>query len=81
MFQKLIAIKNIINDPDKLGLKLPARSSEPQFVVVDFEFQIDLNRVATGTDTQIEDISRLNPGLRRGNYTTNRSAQDISTDR
>ena len=63
---KLIAIKNIINDPNKFGVVLPDLTTESTFAIVDFDYQVDLNKVAVVTESNYDEFAHFNPGLRRG---------------
>ncbi len=63
---KLIALKNIFSDPKKFDIVLPDLTTDPRFVMMQFQFQVDLNQVALVTETGINEFSQLNPGLRRG---------------
>ncbi len=62
---KLIAVKNIIANPEAYGIDLPKLSSEPAFEIVQFNFQVDLAILAHWTDIQNYELEQLNPGLRR----------------
>ena len=63
---KLIAIKNIVNDPNKFDVVLPDLTTESTFAIVEFDYQVDLNKVAIVTETDYDEFAQLNPGLRRG---------------
>ncbi len=62
---KLIAVRNIVSDPEAFGLTLPYLAMEPRFEVIEFDFQVDLGIIATETRIQEYTLARLNPGLRR----------------
>ena len=62
---KLIAVKNIIANPEAYGIDLPKLSSEPAFEIVQFNFQVDLAILAHWTEIQNYELEQLNPGLRR----------------
>ena len=62
---KLIAVKNIIANPEAYGINLPKLSSEPAFEIVQFNFQVDLAILAHWTEIQKYELEQLNPGLRR----------------
>ena len=62
---KLIAIRNIVSDPEAFGLTLPYLPMVPQFEMVHFDFQVDLGIVASQTRIQEYQLAKLNPGLRR----------------
>ena len=62
---KLIAIRNIVSNPEAFGLTLPYLPMEPQFKIVHFDFQVDLGIVASQTQMQEYQLAKFNPGLRR----------------
>ncbi len=62
---KLIALRNIIRNPDKYGVKLPPMPKAPYFVEIEAGFQLDLGVVAALADVPEKEIHALNPGLRR----------------
>ncbi len=62
---KLIAVRNIVSNPEAFGLELPYLAMEPRFEVIEFDFQVDLGIIATETRIQEFKLARLNPGLRR----------------
>ena len=62
---KLIAVRNIVSDPEAFGLTLPYLPMEPRFEIVHFDFQVDLGIVASQTRIQEYQLAKLNPGLRR----------------
>jgi len=62
---KLIAVANIVRDPDAYGLKLARIPNEPYFTVVDAGEQTDLGVVADLTNTSIDTLYALNPGYSR----------------
>ena len=62
---KLIAVKNIIANPEAYGINLPKLSNEPAFEIIQFNFQVDLTILAYWTEIQKYELEQLNPGLRR----------------
>ncbi|MEA1890280.1 MAG: LysM peptidoglycan-binding domain-containing protein [Pseudomonadota bacterium] len=62
---KLIAISNIIKDPEKYGLKIARIPNEPYFSVIRMSSQIDLGVVADATNIPIKELEMLNPGFKR----------------
>ena len=62
---KLIAVRNIVSNPEAFGLTLPYLAMEPRFEVIEFDFQVDLGIIAADTKIQEYKLARLNPGLRR----------------
>jgi len=62
---KLIAMANIVANPEKYGVTLLPVPNEPYFVRVDAGSQIDLGVVAKLTDMSVEDLRYINPHLNR----------------
>ncbi|MDH3694595.1 MAG: LysM peptidoglycan-binding domain-containing protein, partial [Gammaproteobacteria bacterium] len=62
---KLIALRNIILDPGKYGIELPAMEMDSYFVEVEAGAQIDLGVVAALAEVPEKEIRALNPGLKR----------------
>ncbi len=64
-YPKLIAVKNIIQNPDKFGIKLPEISTRSPFQIVEFDFQVDLIVLSRAINVESLQLALLNPGLRR----------------
>ena len=62
---KLLAIKEIISNPEEHNIELPNISNTAQFVIFDVKHQVDLNELAKVTGVSIKDIRKYNPGFRR----------------
>ena len=62
---KLIAVKNLISNPQKFGIELPELTTKSYFESVYFDFQIDLSVLARLADIDENDLARLNPAFRR----------------
>lgn len=62
---KLMAIVNIISDPEAYGITLAPIPNEPYFARVDLGSQIDLGVVAKLADVPIGDFYDINPGFSR----------------
>lgn len=62
---KMIALKNIINDPEKYGVTLPFISNEPHFEVVKLNGQIDLQKFAHDAGIEPSVLNHLNAGFKR----------------
>ena len=62
---KLLAIKEIIINPQAHNVVLPDIKNEAQFVIFNIEHQIDLNELAKLTEIDIKEVRRYNPGYRR----------------
>ena len=62
---KLMAVKNIINNPENFGLVLTKISDEPYFEVVATSQHIDVKIAAELADISIEEFNALNPAHNR----------------
>lgn len=62
---KLIALRNILRDPQKYGVLLPTIPNEPFFVIVDKEQSIDLALAARFAEMTVEEFVELNPSHHR----------------
>jgi membrane-bound lytic murein transglycosylase D len=62
---KLQAIKNIVSDPQRYGIELPAIRDEPYFVTVSGSRDIDVATAAQLADMPLEDFQALNPAFHR----------------
>lgn len=64
-YPKLIAVKNIIQNPSNYGVKLPEVTTKSPFEIVEFDFQIDLSVLSEAIQVDSLKLALLNPGLRR----------------
>lgn len=62
---KLLAVKNIISDPDKFRAELPVIENHPYFDVVTVDRDIDIELAAKLADVELADFKALNPQLNR----------------
>lgn len=62
---KLMAMINIVSNPEKYGITLEPIPNEPYFGRVELGSQIDLNVVAKLADVPVGDLYDINPGFRR----------------
>ena len=62
---KLMAMANIVADPERYGVQLAQIPNEPFFASVDTGSQIDLGVVARLTELDIGDLQSINPGFNR----------------
>lgn len=62
---KLLALRDIVADPDRYAIELPELDAAPQITLVDTAGQIDLAVAADLADMEITDLYRLNPGFNR----------------
>ncbi len=58
---KLMAMVNIITNPEKYGLKISAIPNEPYFTQIDIGSQVDLGVIAKLVDLPVTDLSQINP--------------------
>ena len=69
---KLLAIKKLIEEPDRYGLKLPAIANEPYFVRVNKNRDLDLETAAQLAETDIQDQgSILIPAAKADTFVSN----------
>ncbi|MBA34440.1 MAG: lytic transglycosylase [Oleispira sp.] len=62
---KLIALAQLIKNPEKHGITIPTMRNEPYFASVNTGGQIDLSQLADISETDLEEIYKLNPGFNR----------------
>lgn len=62
---QLLALAELIGNPEKYELQLPEMPNQPYFEVVEIDSQIDLGSVIKLTDTDVAEFTRLNPAYRR----------------
>jgi membrane-bound lytic murein transglycosylase D len=62
---KLIAMANIVANPEKYGVRLLSIPNQPYFVRVDVGSQIDLGVVSKLTDVPVNELQYINPHLNR----------------
>lgn len=60
---KFIALATIIKDPHRFHISLPAIANEPFFSMFPLSQTVNLNQVAKTTQTDMNTLRRLNPGL------------------
>jgi membrane-bound lytic murein transglycosylase D len=62
---KLLALKELVTDPDAFGITLPRIEDEIPFTIVDVGSQIDLALAAELAGLPMEEFYHLNPGFNR----------------
>jgi membrane-bound lytic murein transglycosylase D len=62
---KLIALRAVIDDPERYGITLPELADSAYFARVDTRGALDLRVVARLSGVSVEELRRLNPGLVR----------------
>ena len=70
---KLLAIADIIHQPDHYGIKLSPIAYKPYFVQVPLSSQYNLNTLAKLANITPKQIRQLNPGFRRFSTTPNQA--------
>ncbi len=62
---KLLALSQLVSDPEAYGLNLPELADAPYFETVEMDGQVDLAMLAEMSGVAIEEIYALNPGFNR----------------
>lgn len=62
---KIIALKNIINNPHAYNVRLPVISNSPKFEILALKGQIDLNKFSKETGIDSKTLNHLNAGFLR----------------
>ncbi len=62
---RLLALSQVVHNPDKYGISLRPISDQPYFVSIDIGSQLDLALAADMAGISTDDLYRLNPGLNR----------------
>lgn len=62
---KLLALAQILRDQEKYNARFTPIPDQPYFAVVETGGQIDLSQIADLSDTDIDEVYRLNPGFNR----------------
>jgi membrane-bound lytic murein transglycosylase D len=62
---KLIAVRNIVRDPERFGLTLAYIPDKPYFVAVSTDKHIDLKRAAEFAEVPVDEFLALNPAFNR----------------
>ena len=62
---RLLALRNIVAEPERFGLDLGELADEPFFTTVPLDFDLDLKVAARLADLPYEDLRALNPGHNR----------------
>ena len=62
---KLIAVRNIVRDPERFGLTLAFIPNKPYFTIVSTSKHIDLKRAAEFAEIPVDEFSALNPAFNR----------------
>ncbi|MFZ9315369.1 MAG: transglycosylase SLT domain-containing protein [Burkholderiaceae bacterium] len=70
---QLIALRNILRDPQAFNLSLPFVENKPYFAVIDKNQSIDLKLAAELAELSLDEFQALNPHLRRPVITVSRT--------
>ncbi len=62
---KLLALVDIVREPEKFGITLPTLANAGSFVVVDIESQLDLALAAELAGVDVDTVYAYNPGYNR----------------
>lgn len=62
---RLMALRNIVAEPERFGLDLGDLADEPFFTTIPLEFDLDLRLAARLADLPYEDLLALNPGYNK----------------
>ena len=62
---KLIAVRNIVNEPERYGLTLEAIANEPYFTQVQLGRPMEARHAAKLADMRLDDFLSLNPAFQR----------------
>lgn len=73
---KLLAVAEILKNPDKYGIELPHINDRPYFTEVNTSKPIQLNSISDKTGINIDTLKQLNPDFTRGS-TPDHSIQTI----
>lgn len=62
---KLMAVVNMVTDPQRFGIQLPDVPNEPYFTTVETDSQVDLGVIARLTGMEVDALHFINPGYTR----------------
>lgn len=62
---KLIAVRNIVRDPQRFGINLEAIPNEPYFLQVNLKHPMEARQAARLAEMDLTDFLTLNPGFQR----------------
>ena len=79
---KLIAVRNIVLDPQRFGIKLGDAPNEPYFLQINLEHPMEARQAARLAEMNLEDFLSLNPAFqRRVIHTDTQSVLLLPTDK
>lgn len=62
---KLMALAEVVNNPEKHNISLPSIANKPYFEPVNLGKAVDLHKVAKLADIEVHEMKRLNPGYKK----------------
>lgn len=62
---RVLALRDILAEPERFGIRLPGIENEPQLAVIELEHQLDLALAAEMAGVEVDEIYRYNPGYNR----------------
>lgn len=62
---KLFALRNIIANPEKFSVSLPAIANKPYFEIVNLRAQVDIHSFAEQSEIELATLQHMNAGFRR----------------
>lgn len=62
---KLMAMVNIVSDPERFGIALPDIPNKPYFARIEPDSQVDLGVIARLTGMELDELQYINAGYRR----------------
>lgn len=68
---KLLAVAEIVKNPDKYGVQLPPIADTPYFTEVKVDKPVKLDSIAKSSGVSIDTLNKLNPDLARGQQPAN----------
>ena len=74
---QLIALRNLLRDPQKYGLRLPYVEDRPYFAVIDKSQSIDLALAAELAELEMDEFKALNPHLHRPVITVSQTSRIV----
>lgn len=62
---RLLAVKNIVNNPNRYGLKIASIPNRPYFIAVPTSAKMDVKVAAELADISVSEFNNLNPAHKR----------------
>jgi membrane-bound lytic murein transglycosylase D len=74
---QLIALRNLLRDPERYGLRLPYVEDRPYFAIIDKNQSMDLTLAAELAELELSEFKALNPHLHRPVITVSQTTRII----